>query len=244
MTTTVTYPSPDGTIDAALARPKGEGPWPAVILWTDIWGLRDVFRDMAERLAANGYAVLVPNVYYRLPPAEQPNKRGDFGQPGMRETMFALKDSLTRDRVGDDARAALAFLDAQPFVSGAKIGVAGYCMGGPIAMWTAAALGDGVAAAASFHGAGLATDHPDSPHRLAAAYAAELYFGNADNDPFLPPEQVATLEAALRASNVRFTSELYEGAPHGYAVADGPAYDEAAAERHWAALTGLLKRTL
>ena len=243
MTIDVRYPSPEGPIDAALARPEGDGAWPAVILWTDIWALRDVYRDMADRLAAHGYVVLVPAVYHRHG-ADAPNGREDMAVPGVRERAMALKASLTRPRIVADAGAAIAFLDEQPFVRGPHLGVAGYCMGGALALWTAAAYPERIAAAASFHGGDLATDKPDSPSKLADLYAAELYFGHADNDPMMPADAIARLESALTEAGVRFISEVYPGAAHGYAIADGPPYDEAAAERHWAALTDLLKRTL
>lgn len=243
MTTDVRYPSADGEITAALARPKGDGAWPAVIMQTDIWGLRDVYRDMAERLAGAGYVVLVPDLYHRLG-ADRPKGREDFAAPGVRARAMAWKDSLTRPRITSDMAAAIAFLDKQPFVHGPRLGVVGYCMSGPIAMWTAAAFRDRVAAAASFHGGGLVTDSPDSPHRLAGLYSAELYFGHADKDMTATPAMIATLEAALTAAHARFTSVLYAGAMHGYAVADGESYDPAAAERHWAALTALMKRNV
>lgn len=243
MTTTVTYPSPDGTIDAALARPSGGGRHPAVLMLTDIRGVRDVYRDMAERLAGHGYVVLVPNLYHRLPKSEQPVSNLDFSQPEVREKMFALKDGLTRDRIVSDTGAAIAFLDAQPFVQGPRLGVVGYCMSAAFALWTAAGFRDRVVAAAGFHGGGLATDKPDSPHRLTGLYAAEIYLGHADKDAMLPPEQIAALDAALTEAQARFTTEVYP-ASHGYAIADNAAYDEAAAERHWTALTGLLARTL
>ncbi len=243
MTTPVTYPSPEGPIDAALARPEGPGPFPAVLMLTDIRGLRDVYRAMADRLAGHGYAVLVPDLYHRLGDSG-PRGGEDMTDPAVRERAMGWKASLTHDRIVADMTAAVAFLDTQPFVRAGKLGIVGYCMSGGFAMWAAAALPDRIAAVASFHGGDLASDKPDSPHRFAGKIAAELYFGHADNDAMIPPEMIARLESALADAGARFTSELYAGARHGYAIADGPAYDEAAAERHWTALTGLLERNL
>lgn len=243
MTTTVAYPSPDGPIDAALARPEGSGQWPAVVMLTDIWGLRDVYRDMADRLAGEGYVVLVPNLYHRFGDTA-PKGREDMAVSGVRERAFGWKDSLTHDRIVADMRAALVFLDTQAFVHGGKVGVVGYCMSATFALWTAAAFPDRIAAAAGFHGAGLAIESPDSPHKLGDFGAAEIYLGHADQDPLLPPEQIAALDAALKDAGASFASEVYAGAMHGFAIADGPSYDKAADDRHWTALTGLLKRTL
>lgn len=240
----VEYPSAEGVIDARLAHPSGEGRWPAVIMLTDIVGVRPAYERMIERLAAQGYAVLLPNLYHRVGRAPLFETRPDFGDPETRAYLFGLKDSLTPDRIRSDGAAALDFLAGESVVAAGPVGLSGYCMSGTFALWIAAFFPDRVAAAASFHGGDLATDSPDSPHRLLPAIHAELHIGHADEDPMMPPEMIARFDTAVAESGVRCRSELYAGARHGYAVADSPVYDEAAAERHWAALTDLFARNL
>lgn len=244
ISTSVEYPSGDGPIDARLARPAGEGRWPAVIMLTDIFGVRPVYERMAERLAGQGYAVLLPNLYHRVGRAPLFETRPDFNVPEVRAHMFGLKDSLTRDRIRSDGAAALDFLAAHAAVAPGPVGAVGYCMSGTFALWLAADFPERVGAASSFHGGDLAIDSPDSPHRLLSAIRAELHVGHADQDPMMTPEMIAAFDAAVAGSGVRCQSVLYAGARHGYAIADGPVYDEAAAERHWAAMADLFGRNL
>ena len=236
----------DGSAQAYWAEPGG-GPHPAVLLYMDAYGLRPRIADMVERIAADGYAVLAPNVFYRdarAPLASEevmrsPEARGElFGK--LREYMRAL----TPDVVARDARAYLDFLAEHDAVADGPVGVTGYCMGGRFALVTAGSLPDRVAAAASFHAGGMATDAPESPHRLAGQVRAEVYVGHADADASMPPEQVERLEAALDEAGVSYRSELYAGARHGFTMADLDVYDEAADERHWRELLGLLARQL
>ena len=243
---TIDVRAADGDAQAYLAEPGG-GPHPAVLLYMDAYGLRPQIEAMTDRIAGEGYVVLAPNVFYRdarAPFASEevmrsPEARGElFGS--LREYMRAL----TPDAVARDARAYLDFLAARNSVADAPVGVTGYCMGGRLAFVTAGSLPDRVAAAASFHAGNLATDAPESPHRLAANLRAELYVAHADQDRSMPPEQIERLEHALDEAGVAYRSELYAGARHGFTMADLDVYDEAADERHWRELLGLLERSL
>ena len=160
----VTVETPDGMADCVLAHPEGKGPWPAVLIWTDIFGLRPVFRQMARRLAADGYVVLVPNPYYRAIKGAAVGPDFDFSKPEDRAKLTPLRATITPEGTARDAVAFIAYLDAQPQTDAkAKAGTQGYCMGGPLVFQTAAAVPGRVRAGASFHGAGLVSDKPDSP---------------------------------------------------------------------------------
>src|SRR5208337_4893166 len=176
--TDVEVKTPSGVCDAALVRPQGEGRWPAVILFPDAFGLRPTMRDMAKRLAQDGYTVLVPNPYYRSAKAPGLPLGFDFNNPADRQKLAALRAPLTSDAVMQDAKAYVAYLDSQASVKrAAKVGVVGYCMGGPMTLQAAAAMPSRVGAGASFHGGGLVTDRPDSPHLLVRKIKARYYFG-------------------------------------------------------------------
>jgi carboxymethylenebutenolidase len=219
----------DGVAEAYLATPAGEGPFPAVLLYMDAFGLRPQIEGMADRLASEGYAVLAPNVFYRDHAADLATS--DFGV--LRQYM----KPLTPDAVERDARAYLDFLAPDR-----PVGVTGYCMGGRLALLTAGRLPERVAAAASFHAGNLATEAPESPHRLFGDIRAEVYVAHADQDRSMPPEQRERVEEAL--AGVPHRAELYDGARHGFTMADLEVYDEQADERHWRELLGLLGRTI
>ncbi|MBD0418527.1 dienelactone hydrolase family protein [Streptomyces sp. NPDC052309] len=244
--TAVDIPTADGTADAYLTHPGDGNPHPAVLLYMDAFGPRPQLRAMADRLAGAGYTVLVPNVFYRhgrAPVVELP----EFIDPGARPEIFErlgpIMRSLTTDLAMRDADAYLRWLADCPAAADGPVALTGYCMGARLALFTAGTYPDRVAAAAGFHGGRLATEDPDSPHLLADRVTAELYFGHADQDASMPPEQQERLEAALTAAGVRHRCEVYTGAHHGYTQADTAAYDRDASERHWAALLDLLKRT-
>jgi carboxymethylenebutenolidase len=244
--TAVDIPTEDGVADAYLARPGDGSPRPGVLLYQDAFGLRPHLRAMADRLAGAGYTVLVPNVFYRhgrAPVVELPAFIDPSARPQIFEKLRPVMRSLTDDLAMRDAGAFLRRLAESPLVVDGPVAITGYCMGARLALLTAGAHPDRVAAAAGFHGGRLATDAPDSPHLVADRITAELYFGHADDDPSLPPEQIERLEEALTAAGVRHRCEVYEGAHHGFTQADTAAYHEGAAERHWAALLDLLKRT-
>lgn len=234
----------DGVADAYLAKPEHGERHPAVLLIVDAFGLRPRIEEMADRIAARGYVVLAPNVFYRsgrapvlpMPDLSDPDQRGPFF-----EKLMPLMQSLTPEAIASDAA---AYLDLLEQVGRGPVAITGYCMGGRLGWHIAAAYPDRVAALGSFHAGNLVTDAQDSPHRSAGKLKAEVFLGHADNDQSMTPENVATLEQALRDAEVRYRSELFEGASHGYTMSDTAAYDEAAAERHFEELFALLERTV
>ncbi|MFF2205690.1 dienelactone hydrolase family protein [Streptomyces sp. NPDC058145] len=243
--TDVDIPTADGVADAYLAHPADGRPRPGVLLYQDAYGLRPRLRSMADRLAAAGYTVLVPNVFYRhgrTPIGEVPEFIDTSADPTIWERIGPVMASLTPDQTRRDADAYLDWLAGSPLVTDGPVALTGYCMGARLALRTAATHPDRVAAAAGFHGGRLATDAPDSPHLGAGQITAELYFGHADQDRSMPEEQIRRLADALTAAGVRHTSEVYPGAGHGYTQTDTTAYDREADERHWAALLALLER--
>jgi carboxymethylenebutenolidase len=240
--------TPAGNCDAALVYPQDKGKWPAVILFTDAFGLRPVMRDMAKRLASNGYVVLVPNPYYRSSKAPGAEPGIDLSNPAERAKIDALRAPLTSDAVTQDATAYVTFLDTQPMVDKkAKMGAVGYCMGGAMTLRAAAAVPNRIGAGASFHGGGLVTDKPDSPHLLVPRIKARCYFGIAANDDQRQPDAKTTLAAAFHGAGVPAKIEVYAGTLHGWCVKDmhpqdgKPIYDEAQAERAWSELLALYK---
>ncbi|WBP85932.1 dienelactone hydrolase family protein [Kitasatospora cathayae] len=246
--TTVDIQTADGTADAYLAHPDDGRPHPGVLLYQDAFGLRPHLKAMADRIAEAGYTVLVPNAYYRkgrAPLVELPELI-DIEQAGEIFTQLGplLMAVATPEVAARDADAYLAWFDASPLVQDGQIGVTGYCLGAFLALRTAISRPDRVAAAACFHGGHLATDRPDSPHLDAQRITAELYFGHADQDDSMPPEQIARLGEALTAAGVRYRAEVYEGAGHGFTQADTNRYDAVGDARHWAALFDLLARAL
>lgn len=244
--TAVDIPTQDGTADAYLAHPADGRPHPAVLLYQDAFGLRPHLRSMADRLAGAGYTVLVPNLFYRngrAPVVELPEFIDPAARPQMWEQLFPLMQSLTPEVAQRDAGAYLDWLAGSPLAADGPVAVTGYCMGARLALFTAGAHPDRVAAVAGFHGGHLVTDAPDSPHLAARHITAEVYFGHAGQDPSLPEEQVKAFEEALTAAGVRHRCEVYAGAHHGYTQADTAAYDGEADERHWTALLDLLGRT-
>ncbi|GGQ51875.1 dienelactone hydrolase family protein [Streptomyces asoensis] len=245
--TAVEITTEDGVADAYLARPGDGAPRPGVLLYQDAFGLRPHLRAMADRLAGAGYAVLVPNLFYRqgrAPLMELPEFIDPAARPEIFETLYPFILALTPELIVRDSAAYLRFMRESPLVADGPFGVTGYCMGARLTLPTAAAHPDLIAAVAGFHGSRLVTDAPDSPHLAAGRIRAEVYFGHADNDHGLPPEQIERFEEALTAAGVRHTCEVYAGSEHGFTQADTSAYDEKGAERHWAALLDLLGRTL
>ncbi len=241
--TDVVIATPDGGTDAALYHPKGAGPWPGVLMFTDILGLRPAFRDMGRRLASSGYTVLVPNPFYRTKKAPVLEGPFDFAKDGAK--LKPLTDPLTPDGVTRDETAWLAYLDALPTVSKTiKLGVVGYCMGGPRVMQASALRPDRVAASVSCHGGGVVTDSPSSPHLLVPKMKVAAYFAIAANDAMRQPEQKDKLLAAYAAAGDPCRAEVYEGAMHGWCVPDGAAYNKPQAERAWAEMLALYKRVL
>jgi carboxymethylenebutenolidase len=245
--TSVDIATEDGTADAYLAHPDDHSPHPAVLLYMDAFGLRPSLNKMADRLAEHGYTVLVPNVFYRhgrSPVVELPDFIDPSARPELFQKIMPMMQALTPERAVRDAGAYLRLLADLPEAADGPVGVTGYCMGAQLALRTAGAYPERVAAVAGFHGGRLATDAPDSPHLVADRITAEAYFGHADQDHSLPPEQIERLEKALTDAGVRHRCEVYPGAPHGFTQADTSSYDAEAAERHWRELLALFDRAL
>jgi carboxymethylenebutenolidase len=229
----------DGVAPCQFFSPPEKDARPAVILYMDAFGIRPGLSDMAERLASNGYHVLLPNLYYRSGPMKSFDPASAFQDGPERDRLMSLVRSLTQKLVMDDTASFLEFLQSQPVVGNRKVGCVGYCMGGGFALSAAGTFPGRIAAAASFHGARLATDAPDSPHLLAPKMKAAIYAGIAGLDSHFPPEEKQRLETALQSANVKHTVEVYPGVKHGFAVNDTPAYDRPASERHWQQLLNL-----
>lgn len=245
----VTVKTPDGTCDAAFIHPAS-GTYPGVIIWPDAGGLRPSMRDMAKRLAAEGYSVLVPNPFYRVSKAPQFTTAAnlDFKDQDLMTKLRLLMSSVQSAGAAEkDAVAYVAFLDAQRQVDKTKkIGSQGYCMGGGLVVRTAATIPERIGAGASFHGGGLVTDKPDSPHLLAPKIKARMYFGIAANDDQRQPDAKDKLKESFAKAGVPVEVEVYP-AKHGWCVPDmpvedgAPIYDKAQAERAWSKLVALYK---
>ena len=242
--TTVALATADGPCDAFVFEPAGGGTRRAVVFFADGAGPRPSQWQMAERIAAHGYLVVMPDLFHRLAPydwrAVYALVMGNEGRARWRETYYA---SATSEANFDmDVRAVLDHLAGRGDVHPA-VGTTGYCMGGNLSLRAAGRFAERVAAAASFHGGGLASDAPDSPHRLAGRIQARVYVAGAIEDPSFPEAMKQRLEEALTAASVVHTIETYAGARHGFCVPDAPTYDAAAAERHYGALFQLLDGT-
>ena len=250
--TNVEIKTPDGTCDAAFIHPK-TGSHPGVLIWPDAFGLRPSMREMGKRLAAEGYSVLVPNPFYRVSKAPFTDASSfNFQDPADRAKLTPLMASVNAPGNAEkDAAAYVSFLDAQKEVDkGKKIGTQGYCMGGPLVMKTAAALPGRIGAGASFHGGGLVTNNPNSPHLLAPKIKARMYFGIAASDDASQPDAKDKLKEAFAAAKVPAEIEVYAGTLHGWCVPDmpmqngAPIYNKADAERAWGKLLALYKAAL
>ncbi|MEU3751296.1 dienelactone hydrolase family protein [Streptomyces olivoreticuli] len=244
-TKTLQIPTPDGQADAFAAFPDDGERHPGVLLYMDAFGLRPVLEEMARELAGHGYYVLVPNVLYRNGPApvvELPEHIGEEARPAVFAQLMPLIKEHTTERALSDADAYLEFLTAQPEVGAGPAAAIGYCMGAPLAVRTATAHPDRVAAVAGFHPGSLVTDAPDSPHRLVPQLTAEVHLGLAEGD--MSPEALGEFNRALDAAGVDYTTEVYPGTVHGFTMSDTEAFDPAALQRHWDRLLPLLSRTL
>lgn len=243
---TPTLTMPDGGAEAYVAPAPGGRPAPGVLFVIDAIGLRPRIEEMADRIASWGYTVLAPNVFHREGAAADLAPRGDLREPGAREAFMGEAMGrvrrLTTDQVVRDLPAYLSALRSLPEVSGDEVGVTGYCMGARIAI-RAAGIDPGVVAVGGWHGGGLVTDEPDSPHLALATARAAFAFGHASHDRSMPPEAVAALGAALADAGLRAANEVFPG-PHGYSMADTSMYDEESAERHFESLRALLDATL
>jgi carboxymethylenebutenolidase len=243
MNATVSIKTKDGTVPCHFFPPPQKEPRPAVILYMDAIGIRPALADMAQRLASHGYYVLLPDLYYRAGSLPH-NPDTAFKEGPDRDRRMALMRSINNKLIMEDTAAFLDFFDRQPGVKPPKVGCVGYCMGGAFALSAAGTFPDRIAAAASLHGARLATEAPDSPHLLAPKMKAALYIGIAGLDPHFTPEEKQRLESALTTAHVKHTTEIYPNAKHGFAVTDHPVYDRPAAEQHWQRLLSLFTENL
>lgn len=229
----VLLPTRDGVGKGTLHVPDGDGPWPGVLMFTDIFGPRKVFNAMGDRLAGLGYVALIPDVYYREGDYRPFHVKTAFSDEKERGRLFGFAGTLTNDRVIADANDYADFLLARPEVRGTAIGAHGYCMGGRLTMVAAGGVGDKMAAAASFHASWLAIpDDPSSPHLAADKIRASVFVAGSIGDDGFTTEHAALLDSALTTASVPHTVEIWPGR-HGFAVADQPVYDAALDERHW-----------
>ena len=235
---------PAGVSDCFFAHPA-EGSHAAVLMWPDILGLRPAFEAMGKRLAGAGYSVLVVNPFYRDAKAPVVGPDASFSDPDTRTFLRGMASKLTQEASMSDARAYISFLDRQDVVdTSRKIGTAGYCMGGPLIMRTAAAVPDRVGAAASFHGGGLVTENDDSPHLLIPKTTAQVLHAIAENDDERTPDTKSVLAQAYKAAGLDAEIEVYEGTLHGWCPPDSRVYNEPQAEKAWARMLALFERAL
>ena len=242
--TRIDVDSADGRMDCYTFSPEGEGSWPPVILYMDAFGVRPQLGEMAQRLASHGYFVVVPNLYYRSGAFAPFDPKQVSSEGPERDRFKGMIQSINDTKVMRDSAAVLAMIDAQPRARKGPLGVVGYCMGGGFALSAAGTFPDRVAAAASFHGGSLATDKPDSAHRLAGRMRGRVYVGVAEIDASFSPEQQQRLDRAMADAKVNYTIETYKGAKHGFAVTGHLVYDRDSSERHWQRLLQLFKDTL
>ena len=242
--TEVDIKTPDGVADAYFVHPA-QGTSAAVLVWPDAFGLRPAFRQMGKRLAESGYAVLVVNPFYRVKHAPTSPPNPDFNDPPTRDALMALMNGLTPQMTGSDATAFLAWLDSQKSVDRKrKAGTTGYCMGGAMTMRTAATLPARIGAGASFHGGGLVTDKPDSPHLLVPKIKAQYLIAIAANDDEKQPDAKTALREAFAAAHGHAEIEVYPDTMHGWCPPDSKVYNAEAAEKAWARLLVLFKAAL
>ena len=234
----------DGTCDAYIVHPV-KGRYPAVLIWPDIFGLRPAFRQMGKRLAESGYTVLVINPFYRTKKAPTAPEHPDFGDPATRQALMSLAGTLSPATALTDATAFVAYLDAHPAVDKKKkIGTTGYCMGGPFVLRTAAAFPDRVGAGATFHGGGLASDKPESPHLLIPKMKAHFLIAIAENDDQQQPDVKNVLKDSFAKAKLPAEVEVYAGTKHGWCPPDSQVYNADQAEKAWGRMMVLFKSSL
>jgi carboxymethylenebutenolidase len=237
-------PMRQGSSDSVYYCPEGDGEWPGVLYLTDIGGIRAANRESAARLSKEGYAVLMPNIFYRTGRSPLQPAIRTLDDEGRKKRMAELSTPLTPEAIERDASIYTDFLLSQNGARLGTIGVVGHCFSGKMAMFAAAARPDKVAAAASFHGGGLYTDAPTSPHLALPRIKAHLYFGHAGNDRSMPEEAIAKLDEALKRWGGKYESETYKDAYHSWTSSDSPVYNQPQAERAFRKLLELLNETL
>jgi carboxymethylenebutenolidase len=234
----------DGMCPCHVYRPTGAGPWPAALVFMDGLGIRPAMLEVGERLATHGYFVLLPDLFYRSGPYEPMNPHTVFANSAERKVLSEkFLARATQANIMSDTRAFLETLAAEPDVKPGGIGTVGYCMGGLMSLTAAGTYPERIVGTASYHGGRLATDSPESPHRLAPKVTSRVYIGGAIEDPSFPDDMKARLELALAQAHVDHEIETYP-ARHGWVFRDMPVYDAAAAERHWVTLVALFDATL
>lgn len=230
-----------GNMPAFAACPEGDGPFPGVLFYMDAGGIREELRNMARRIARQGYYCLMPDLYYRLGHLR-------FDLPRRDDTMSAVirpcVQSLTNEKMMDDTAGMLAFLDAQDKVKPGPVGALGFCMGGKYVVVAASQFPQRITAAASLYGISLVTDKDDSPHRMLPNIKGELYFGFGGDDNLTPPQLVADLQTALSAASVANSVDVFAGAKHGYCFPEKDVYAHAAAETSWSKMFAMWQRRL
>jgi carboxymethylenebutenolidase len=240
----VNIKTPDGTCDAYFVHPA-KGKAPAVLVWPDIFGLRPAFKQMGKRLAESGYSVLVVNPFYRTKHAPTAPEKPDFNDPPTRQALLALAGSLNPDTQNTDAKAFVDWLDSQPSVDKKrKMGTTGYCMGGPFVFRTAAAFPNRVGAGCTFHGGGLVTDKPDSPHLLIPKMKAGFLIAIAANDDMREPKSKDVLKESFEKAKLHHEVEVYEGTMHGWCPTDAAVYNHDQAEKAWTRMLATFKTEL
>jgi carboxymethylenebutenolidase len=236
--------TPDGTADAYFVHPV-KGKHPGVLIWPDIFGLRPAFKQMATRLAESGYSVLVINPFYRTQKAPTAPEHPDFNDPPTRQALMTLAGTLSATTAATDAKAFIPYLDAQSSVDKKrKIGTTGYCMGGPFVLRTAAAFPDRVGAGGTFHGGGLVTDKPDSPHLLIPQMKAHFLIAIAENDDQRQPEAKTVLRDSFAKAKLPAEVEVYAGTMHGWCPPDAAVYNHDQAEKAWSRMLALFSSSL
>ncbi len=236
----------DGVVPCHTYHPAvgTERAWPAVLYFMDGMGIRPTLLASAEKLAALGFYVLVPDLYYRggdYPPFDHATLQDD---PVEQQRVMQLVKLVTNAAIMRDTETFFEFFDRQPEVRGRRVGCVGYCMGGPLALFAAGTFPDRVTAAASIHGANLATDRPDSPHLLATRMTGELYVGVAEHDPYIIPGETERIDEALRVADANYRLEMYPGCRHGFALVGSHGFDASADEKHRQRVVELFRRNL
>ena len=234
-------PTADGAMNSFVVHPEEGGPFPVVLYYMDAPGKREELHEMARRIAAVGYCVVLPNLYYRQSPDFWLSERT---APAMAR-MFALMGTLDAASTRCDTQAMLAYVDALPAADGTRLAALGYCMSGPFVVWAAAAFAERFRCIASIHGANMATEQPDSPHRVVPQLRCESYFACAEIDKWAPPADIEALRIALDATDLPHRIEWYPAVEHGFVFPlRAGIYNRAAAERHWERLFSLFARSL
>ena len=241
----------DGSIETFITHPAGSGPFPAVVLYMDVWGLREELFDVARRIATTGYYCMVPDFYYRFGRVRHEFRDNNNRMISMEKLDLARKEKvrapmlkLSDAMVVNDTGALLKFMDAGEPVRTGAVGSIGYCMGGRHEFRVAGSFPDRFRASASLHGTRLVTDSPDSPHLTAMKASGELYCGFAEHDPFAAPPTVEVITETMRTARVKFSCELHKGAEHGYALPDRDIHDKQAANRDWELMFAMWRRQL